>query len=115
MQTVSKFVSMAFALLVTAGVAKAQPPAVSATSGAWTHNGTVTITGAGFGAKPTAAPAVWDDASGADPSAKWDGAWPSCAGNAEYNLSYRTPAQARDIPLPHGNTSRYIAGAHNSA
>lgn len=36
-------------------------PAVSSTSGALAHNGSLTITGAGFGTKPAAAPLKFDD------------------------------------------------------
>ncbi len=99
--------------LVFAAGADAQP-SVSSMAGTWSHKGNVTITGTSFGAKGTAAPAVWDDASGSDIRALWDGAWPDCANNGPYNLGYRTPSQVgRNIPLPHSRITRYIAGAHN--
>ena len=98
-------------LLSTASV-YAQP-SPSATSGQWSHKGTVTIAGSGFGSKAAAAPIVWDDASGTAVATKWDGAWPDCANNTAYNVAYRTPAQTgRNIPLPHNNITKYISGAH---
>src|SRR5688500_5954527 len=97
-------------LLLVASQASAQPT-IASTSGQWAHKSTVTIAGSGFGSKATAAPVIWDDASGASINDKWDGAWPNC--NATYNLGYRTPAQVgRNIPLPHNRVTRYIAGSH---
>ncbi len=102
----------ALALLFISSTVHAQP-SVTSTAGTWSHKTTVTITGSGFGAKGTAAPVVWDDASGTDVAAKWDGAWPNCTGNSTYNLAYRTPAQVgRNIALPHSRITKYIAGAH---
>jgi hypothetical protein len=95
-------------LLAGSVVAEAQPT-ISATSGAWSHKATVTITGSSFGAKAVAAPTVWDDASGANILDKWSGAWPN---SGAYNLTYRAPQ--RGIGLPHGNITRYIAGGHGS-
>jgi hypothetical protein len=86
-------------------------PAVSAASGQWAHKSTVTITGSSFGSKPTAAPVVWDDASGTAIGDKWDGAWPDT--NPAYNTTYRAPL--RGIGLPHNHISKYIAGAHAEA
>ena len=88
-------------------------PSIATTAGSWSHGAAVTIAGSGFGAKPIAAPTVWDDASGSHTSDKWDAAWPSCDGNSTHNLAYRTPEEVgRNIALPHSHTSRYIAGAH---
>lgn len=83
-------------------------PVVANTSGEWAHKSTVSITGSGFGTKTTAAPVVWDDASGTNITDKWSGAWPS--NNPVYNTMYRNPQ--RGISLPHNRISRYIAGAH---
>jgi hypothetical protein len=83
-------------------------PSVSTVSGQWLHKGTVTIGGSGFGSKGTAAPVVWDDASGASITDKWTGAWPN--NNPTYNTIYRAPQ--RGINLPHNHITRYIAGAH---
>ena len=83
-------------------------PVVQNASGKFNHKSTVTITGSGFGTKGTAAPVIWDDASGNNILDKWDGAWPN--NNASYNTAYRAPM--RGIGLPHNNVSRYIAGAH---
>ena len=98
--------------LSVGGVLGAEP-SIATTAGSWSHGAAVTIAGSGFGVKPLAAPTVWDDASGAHTSDKWDAAWPSCDGNGTHNLAYRTPEEVgRNIALPHGHTSRYIAGAH---
>ena len=94
-------------LIFLHGLAHAEPLVVSVST-TFTHRSNVVISGLGFGEKAVAAPAIWDDASGADINDKWDGAWPS--NNPIYNLAYRTPQ--RGIALPHGNITRYIAGAH---
>ncbi len=105
---------LALLFFVSATAVHAQP-SVTSTSGTWSHKATVTLTGSGFGAKGAAAPVVWDDASGTDVAAKWNGAWPNCSGNGTHNLAYRTPAQVgRNVPLPHSRITRYIAGAHYS-
>ena len=96
-----------FGLLTIAQVALAAP-VVQQVSGALDHNGAVTITGAGFGSKPDAAPLVWDDASGRNILDKWDGAWPSKLSG--YNTAYYDPMHS--VGLPHSHVSRYIAGAH---
>lgn len=104
-----RLVGVWVAILLGASAALAQP-VVSSASGTWAHKGTVTISGSGFGTKPTAAPLVWDDASGTDLGAKWDGAIPSAATTAVANIAYRAPI--RGIAPPHTRTNRYIAGAH---
>lgn len=84
-------------------------PVITQTSSVFDHHATVTIAGTGFGPKVTAAPIVWDDASGATMSNNWDGAWPDC-GNPAYAMRYYAPM--RGISLPHSHVSKYIAGAH---
>ena len=97
------------AALAHTPLAHAQP-VVNGSSGTWSYQATVTVSGSGFGSKSTAAPVVWDDASGASIGSKWDGAWPSCGPSP---LAYRTPAQVgRGIPLPHSHITKYISGAH---
>ena len=83
-------------------------PTLQQVSGAMDHNGTVTISGSGFGAKATAAPVVWDNASGANLFGQWTGAWPDKLPG--YNTGYYAPM--RGIDLPHAHDTRYIAGAH---
>lgn len=83
-------------------------PAVQQVSGKFDHKASVTITGSSFGSKPSAAPLVWDDASGNSFGSKWSGAWPS--NNAAYNAAYRSTQ--RGISPPHNRTGKYIAGAH---
>jgi hypothetical protein len=83
-------------------------PLIQAASGDIVHGATLTISGTAFGSKSTAAPVVWDDASGSSLGQKWDGFVPN--DNANYNAAYRTPI--RGIALPHTNITKYIAGAH---
>jgi hypothetical protein len=83
-------------------------PVIQQVSGALNHKGTITISGTGFGSKATAAPLVWDDATGSDISDKWDGAWPNLVPG--YNMNYYSPM--RGISPPHSHDTRYIAGAH---
>lgn len=99
--------AMIVALLVTA-VPAAAAPTVQNVAGALDHRGTITITGNGFGDKPTAAPLVWDDASGNNILDKWDGAWPDQLDG--YNTNYHGPM--RGIQPPHSHDTRFIAGAH---
>lgn len=97
-------------LMYLAGSAQGAP-AIQSTSGSFSHKTTVTINGTGFGTKGTAAPVVWDDASGANILDKWNLAWPN--NNPTYNTAYRSPM--RGISLPHNNITRYIAGAHGDS
>src|SRR4051812_32934983 len=101
--------AFACAVILWSTIAAAQP-SILANSGQWSQKATVTISGPGFGPKPPGAPAVWDDASGADLFAKWDAGWPNCAGNGAFNLAYRTPSEVgRNIPLPHNHITKYLA------
>jgi len=83
-------------------------PVVQQVSGTLDHRGTITISGTGFGSKPTAAPLVWDDATGNNIRDKWDGAWPYLLPG--HNTGYYDPIHGVNPPHSHG--SRYIAGAH---
>lgn len=83
-------------------------PVVQQLSGALNHKSTITIRGSGFGSRATAAPLVWDDATGKDISNKWDGAWPNALPG--FNTNYYSPM--RGINPPHSHDPRYIAGAH---
>ena len=96
---------IALSLAATSAIAA---PAVQQVSGTWDHNASVTITGSGFGAKPTSAPVVWDNANGNRMSDKWDGAWPDKLPG--YNTQYYGPM--RGVNPPHSHDSRFIAGAH---
>jgi len=96
---------------LTAAAQAVSTPVVQQIGGTLNHGGTITISGTGFGAKTTAAPLVWDDASSSDISDKWDGVWPSTI--PPYNTSYHTPM--RGIDLPHNHVTRYIAGNQYSA
>lgn len=91
-----------------AGAASAAPVVLQA-SGTFSHKGTTTISGSGFGTKAAAAPLVWDDASGTNILNKWDGAWPNRSSNTTNNTAYRTPI--RGIGLPHSHITKYIAGS----
>jgi hypothetical protein len=93
---------------VLAGATALAAPNVQQVSGPMDHNGTITITGSGFGAKPTAAPVLWDNASGNRITDKWDGAWPDKLPG--YNTQYYGPM--RGVSPPHSHDTRMIAGAH---
>ncbi len=97
-------------LFTAVGAAQAQP-SITGVSGQWTHKGTITLSGSGFGSKPAPQPVVWDDASGEKIRDKWDGAWPD--NNPTYDTMYRLPQ--RGIGLPHNHITKYIAGAHGDA
>ena len=99
--------SLVFLLMCVVGSAVAAPT-IQGVSGTLSHKSVVSITGSGFGTKATAAPVVWDDASGTNILDKWDGVWPN--NNPTYNTAYRAPM--RGISLPHNHITRYIAGAH---
>lgn len=88
-------------------------PSIQGATGKIEHGASVTILGSGFGTKATAAPVIWDDASGTSIQAKWSGAWPNSSSNATYNTSYKAPM--RGIPLPHSHVTKYIAGAHGES
>jgi hypothetical protein len=83
-------------------------PIVQQVNSALDHGGSVTVSGSGFGSKPSAAPVVWDNSAGSSMSAKWDGALPNALPG--YNTQYYTPM--RGINPPHSHATRYIAGAH---
>jgi hypothetical protein len=101
----------AVACLVALSAPAVSAPAVSGANGTFDHKGTVTITGSGFGTKATAAPVIWDDASGSNILDKWDLATPNT--NSSYNLAYRAPM--RGISLPHDHITKYIAGGHGGS
>lgn len=100
-------VVMSIGLVLGASAASAAP-SVTHVSGTLNHKSTITISGSGFGSKATAHPLVWDDASTGSITDKWDGAWPTQLPG--YNMAYTKPING--VPLPHGNDTRYIAGAH---
>lgn len=83
-------------------------PVVQQVTGPLDHKGSISITGSGFGTKASAAPLVFDDATGKDISEKWSGAWPDSLPG--YNTDYYDPM--RGVAPPHSHDSRYIAGAH---
>ena len=96
--------------LLIASASALGAPTVSQVSGALAHNGSITISGSGFGSKPTAAPWVWDNATGNKLTQVWGGAWPSQLPG--YNTGYYPPL--RGVNPPHSHDSRLIAGAHAS-
>lgn len=71
---------------------------------------TITVRGQGFGNKGVARPAVWENCESGNLSSDWTGAWPNRSKNKEYDTACRTPRGG--IELPHGNVTRYVAGAH---
>jgi hypothetical protein len=96
---------IAVCLAATSAIAA---PAVQQVAGALDHNASVTITGSGFGSKPTSAPVVWDNGSSQNITDNWDGAWPDKLPG--YNTQYYGPM--RGVQPPHEHDTRFIAGAH---
>jgi hypothetical protein len=104
-------------VLATMKISTAEP-LISTVSGTVAHGNNITISGSGFGMKPTASPFIWDDASGNDPLDKWDVVYPF-TNDAPFRLAYRTPSQVTraggavgGVALPHQHIQRYICGAH---
>ncbi len=93
-----------------AAAATLAAPSVQQVNGPLDHNATITITGSGFGAKPTSAPILWDNATGKKMSSKWDGAWPDKLPG--FNTQYY--GAMRGVKPPHEHDTRFIAGAHQS-
>lgn len=115
------FAPWAVALCVTVGLADTAlaVPTVSQASGAFNHKAIVTITGSGFGSKATAAPLVWDDASGTNVLSKWSGYWPDIALNPNGTRNLSGDMQYMSAPVlganpPHNRTGRYLTGLHGS-
>lgn len=94
--------------LIASSAPALSAPLIQEISGSANHKGTITILGSGFGSKTSAAPLIWDDATGHDISEKWDGAWPNLAPG--FNTNYYNPM--RGVEPPHSHDTRYIAGAH---
>lgn len=90
---------------------------ITGVSGTLSHGSQIVISGSGFGTKATAAPYIWDDCSGTDPSAKWDLVLPGSNGST-YRTNYRTPAQVTrpsggtGVALPHARATKYLCGCH---
>src|SRR5437660_10806349 len=89
-------------------------PVVQQVTGAFAHQGAVTITGLGFGSKAQAAPLVWDDASGTNVLDIWSGFWPDGAPTPSSNMQYMT-APILGVNPPHSRVGRYLTGAHESS
>lgn len=100
--------SVSVTVLIWSTQAAMSAPVVQAVSGPLDHNGTITVSGSGFGPKATAAPLVWDNGSGTNLKDKWGDGWPNQLPG--YNTDYYSPM--RGIDPPHSRDSRYIAGAH---
>jgi hypothetical protein len=94
--------------LLIASASALGTPTVQQVSGTLDHNGSITISGSGFGSKATAAPWVWDNASGSQLTNIWGGAWPDALPG--YNTGYYPPM--RGVSPPHSHDTRMIAGAH---
>jgi hypothetical protein len=56
---------------------------------------------------------VWDNCSGSDINALWDGHWPN-AGTADYQMQYRI-APYRGISAPHNRVGRYMTGCYGNS
>ena len=105
-------IALGGALLIASACALGAPT-VSQVSGPLDHNGSITISGSGFGSKPTAAPWVWDNATASKLTNVWGGAWPNAVPG--YNTGYY-PTPVRGVNPPHAHDApRIIAGAHASS
>lgn len=101
------------AITITRSSGSCSPsPCISAKSGTLTHGGAVTITGAGFGTKATAAPRVWDNAESGTAGSHWDSIGPTGAPETDCNLAYRTVIRSTAMAHSASNT-RYISGCHS--
>lgn len=103
-----------FAIVVTAALSfeAGAAPTISGVEGQVAHMGQIVVRGSGFGAKGTARPVVWENCTSGNLSSDWSGAWPNRSSNAGNNTACRTPH--RNVSLPHGNVSRYVAGSHGT-
>jgi hypothetical protein len=101
----------ALALFACPALATAQP-SISGTSGTWSQDQTVTITGSNFGTKTTAAPVVFDDSDhGQAVSARWSGGWPSL-GTAACRIQYSTTIRSVALPYTSNGNTSYLRGGH---
>jgi len=90
-------------------------PLISSVSGNISHGEFVVIKGSAFTIKTTAAPVVWDDCSGTNPLALWDGNYNSHS-SSSYAGNYRTPAQVgKSVSTAHAHAAKYFCGAHYPA
>lgn len=89
---------------VGAGGVLEHPPA-----GGFTHGSAFTVTGTGFGTKPTAAPKKWDDCSGTDPLNTWDGAWPTVASQPSSAPRYAASGSIGGVTAPHSQVGSVLA------
>jgi len=113
-----RLVAAATVLFAAHAGGAAAAPSIAAVQGPIQHGAIVSIQGSGFGQKATAAPTVWDDASGSDPNQKWDQLLPN-SNDPAFRMAYRSPSEitkaANSGPAPqppHKHDSRYLAGAH---
>ncbi len=108
----SKKLSLTLLIVIALPVCAFSAPSISSISGKISHGENLVIKGSSFSTKPAAAPVVWDDCSGTDPYAKWDGNYNSGSG-ASYAGNYRTPAQVgRGVATAHARATKYFCGAH---
>ena len=96
------------ATLLIASAATLAAPTVSQVQGPLDHNGSITITGSGFGSKASGAPWIWDNATAGKLKDVWGDAWPNQLPG--YNTGYYPPM--RGVSPPHSHDARLIAGAH---
>lgn len=88
-------------------------PNIAGFSGSMIHGGTVTISGAEFGAKSPASPLVWDDGTSSPPLNTHYDAWlPTNAQQGiNYNMAYRS-TPFRGVNAPHNRIRYILGGAH---
>jgi len=88
-------------------------PIITGVSSTLAHNGTITISGSGFGIKNPAAPLVWDDCTDNPPlNTYYDCYLPTNAQQgSQYNTAYHSTT-FRSIGGPHSRVNYVLAGAH---
>lgn len=85
-------------------------PSISGTSGTWSHDGSVTISGSSFGSKSPAAPRIWDHGQYATLSAAGWAGWAPTDGPGNSNMAYSTGISS--VVMPHARTTKYATGSH---
>lgn len=98
--------------LLASGSAHAAP-SISGSSGTWSHDGSVTISGSSFGSKSPAAPRIWDHGQHATLSAAGWAGWAPTTGPGNSNMAYSTGISS--VVMPHARTTKYATGSHQGS
>lgn len=100
--------------IFTVGHASAEP-GITSTSGSWSHDNSVVITGSDFRTKSLAAPVIWDNCESGSVADTWSKPRPYTATDSTFNMQYRTyPYRSVTAPHTHSN-SKCATGGHAEA